>query len=249
MASWRSNPIVGVVAVLLIVVSAFVIYKQIKGPDYAGKMKPLRIYQAQVVAGEAAKLVPDGGKAVLIVMGDESSNDFVEGFKAKAGESKLTVVIEKISMAEPGAEGAPEMMEPGLEGLMAMLQAIKAHPDAKVLVNFIGASYDPMMTGQEGLPPQITEYFEKGGKAVILGGGGMMVPGQKDPFIEWVKEGKITMVAHKPVVDQTVKKPFSLSPEKFFETYMMVVDKANVANYEAEMKKMMEPPEEEPKKE
>lgn len=243
MANWRSNPIVGVVAVLLIVAAAYLIYAQVRGPNWEGKMRPLRIYQAQVMAEETAKLEP-GGEVVLICMSDPSSQEFIDGFKSKAGN--MTLQVYKVTMPEPGKEATAPPMEPGFEGIIAMLDALKKFPNAKCLVNFMGVSYNPMMGQDVGLPKQITAFFQKGGKAVILGGGSMVMPGQKDPFMELVKKGQITMIANRPVVDAKIDKPFSLSPQKFFDTYMMVVTKDNIKAYEDEMRKQMEPPPAEP---
>jgi hypothetical protein len=239
MAAWRSNPIVGIVAVLLIIVAAFFIWRQIKGPDVIGQMRPIRQYQAEKVGEETAKLVPEGGKCVVIVPEGEIAQDYLDAFKKTAGGS-FDVAVFTAKEPAPGPEGQAPEFNPEMMGIVSLLQAVKANPDAKCIVTFIGLSYSPVVA-EEGIPPQVTEFFGKGGKGVVLGGDINPIPGQEDPFLQLVKEGKLTLIANKPIVEDPPKKPFDLGPKEFFEKFLTVVRKDNVAEYEKQIKEMMAP--------
>lgn len=249
MSNWRGNPLVGVLAVALIGVAGFFIYRQLKGPDYKGRAKPLRIHQAKVMADEAKKILPGGGLTVLIVREGEMDEDYVTAFQEAVKGGNLDVKAFKMKGMEPGAEGQapdPAMMAPEMEGVKAMVDALKANPTVKLVVNFMGLSMT--MMGPDIEPPaEIDNYFRKGGKAVILGGGGMMMmdPNQEDPLLNYVRDGLVTLIANKPYVDPEKTKnvdPTTLKPEEYFDTYMMVVRKDNLDAYKKEVKKAMAPP-------
>lgn len=239
MANWKSNPIVGLVAVVLIAAAGYLIYRQVSGgPDPIGRMKPHRIYQAQIMALETVKLQPNG-EVVLICGSDPTSDDYIEGFKSKAGG--MAVQTFRVS---PETEGNAAIT-PGFEGIVAMLGALKKHPNAKCLVNFVSVTYDGSTGPEAGLPRQVADFFQKGGKAVMLSGGTMLMPGQKDPFLELVKKGQVTMVANRPAAAQPVVKPFSLAPREYFDAFMTVVAKDNEKAYEEALRKASEPQPEE----
>lgn len=133
-----------------------------------------------------------------------------------------------------------------MEGVLAVADAIKKHPDAKCIVSLMSFTLDMMGPGVE--PPEaIQAHFSKGGKAVLLGGPGMgaMDPGREDPLLTYVADGLLVLIANRPYLEPEPKgarDPADLTPKEYFEKYMMVVTRDTLADYKKQMKKSMSPP-------
>lgn len=182
----------GLVAVLLLAAAAVWYYRT--RPPSTDAVRRQYETVGRMIAAETVKLLAQDGKVVVVRADEPLSLSYLRGMRAGLGNARVTLVDfprKPPPFWSPVGEGG---QDPVPFGIVAMADALKAHPDAAALAVFVSTSVPASSAAELKMPEQLEQFFRRNGRVVLYEMAAMGPAARACPFWNQVVAGQAVVV-------------------------------------------------------